>query len=126
MPEVIATLAQPMVGTNEPIRLHRPQMVRSENFRRKALTLLKAFQSGRASSSPVGPGTVPPYTVSTTIRLAFLSSGIASAVVRACRVALVAAIIGSPALPVFGSVSLMNLWQAANATGADGEIRQNN
>jgi hypothetical protein len=50
-----------------------------------------------------------------------LSSGIASAVVRACRVALVAAIIGSPALRVFGSVSLMNLWQAANATGADGK-----
>jgi hypothetical protein len=43
-----------------------------------------------------------------------------------CRVARVAAIIGSPALRVFGSVSLMNLWQAANATGADGEIRQNN
>jgi hypothetical protein len=43
-----------------------------------------------------------------------------------CRVARVAAIIGSPALRVFGSVSLMNLWQAPNATGADGEIRQNN
>jgi hypothetical protein len=44
------------------------------------------LRSKRASSSPVGPGTVPPYTVGTTIRLAFLSSSIASAVVRACSV----------------------------------------
>src|SRR5215813_13026214 len=43
-----------MVGTNEPIRRHRPRTVRSETFRRKALNLLNGISIGLRS----GQGTM--------------------------------------------------------------------
>src|SRR6266487_362464 len=43
-----------MVGTNEPIRRHRPQTVRSETFRRKALNLLNGISIGLRSGEYFG------------------------------------------------------------------------
>src|SRR6516162_8265606 len=43
-----------MVGTNEPIRRHRPRTVRSETFRRKALNLLNGISIGLRSGEYCG------------------------------------------------------------------------
>src|SRR5262249_18710988 len=46
--------ARLMVGTNEPIRRHRPRTVRSETFRRKALNLLNGISIGLRSGEYCG------------------------------------------------------------------------